>query len=123
MIKCFLVPMNEPPYGRENPQRPKYCDDLTWSGVPIFKKNYYLIKASGTAQQLLALQNQQGVYDFPNIDSDRLRDMPNARRIKNRLMYKLLDLNESEDLTTKQFVNLLANSETMHGWDKDRIIV
>ena len=115
--------MTDPPYSRDNPQRPKYCDELTWSGVPIFKKNYYLIKASGTAQQLLALQNQQGVYDFPNIDSDRLRDMPNARRIKNRLMYKLLDLNENEDLTTKQFVNLLANSETMHGWDKDRIIV
>lgn len=123
MIKCFLVPMTEPPYSRETPQEPKYCNDISWSGVPIFKKNYYLIKASGTAQQLLTLQNQQGVYDFPNVGSDRLRDMPNARRIKNRLMYKLLGLNEDENLTAKQFINLLANSEVMHGWDKDRIQV
>lgn len=123
MIKCFLVPMTDPPYGRESPQMPKYCDDISWSGVPIFKKNYYLIKANGTASQLLTLQNQQGVYDFPNIDEDKLKDMPNARRTKNRLMFKLLDLNEDTNLTTKQFVNLLANSEAMHGWDKDRIIV
>lgn len=121
MIKCFLVPMTDPPYSRENNQRPKFCDDLTWSGVPIFKKNYYLIKAMGTTAQLLVLQNQQGVFDFPNIDGDKLKNMPNARKTKNRLMFKLLDLNENVDLTTKQFINLLANSETMHGWDKDSV--
>lgn len=115
--------MNEPPYGRDNHQRPKFCDNLTWSGVPIFAKKYYLIKASGTIAQLLALQNQTGVFDFPNIDTDRLRDMPNARRVKNRAMYKLLGLNENEELTTRQFINLLANSETMHGWDKDSVFI
>lgn len=123
MIKCFLVPMTNTPYSRENPQRPKYCDGLTWSGVPIFKKNYYLIKASGTAQQLLALQSQQGVIDFPNTDTDRLRDMPQARQVKNRVMYKLLDLVENEELTTRQFINLCANSGAMHGWDKDLVFV
>lgn len=115
--------MTDPPYSRENHQRPKYCEGVSWSGVPIFSKNYYLIKASGTIAQLLTLQNQTGVFDFPNIDTDRLRDMPNARRIKNRLMYRLLDLKENEELTTYQFINLLANSETMHGWDKDKIFI
>lgn len=115
--------MTDPPYSRDNPQRPKYCDELTWSGVPFLAKNYYLIKVNATAQELLALQNQQGVYDFPNIDTDRLVDMPKARRTKNGLMFKLFDLNENTDLTTKQFINLLANSEVMHGWDKDRIIL
>lgn len=123
MIKCFLVPMTEPPYGREHPQEPKYCDDISWSGVPIFNKNYYLIKAQGTAQQLLTLQNQAGVIDFPNIDADRLRDTPKARRTKNRLIFQRLGLNENEDLDVRQFINLCANSEAMHGWDKDRIIV
>jgi len=115
--------MTEPPYGRENPQRPKYCDDLTWSGVPIFNKNYYLIKAQGTAQELLTLQNQTGVIDFPNIDTDKLRDTPKARRTKNRLIFQKLGLNENEDLDARQFINLCANSEKMHGWDKDRIIL
>lgn len=115
--------MTDPPYSRENQQKPKYCESVSWSGVPIFSKNYYLIKASGTAQQLLTLQNQQGVIDFPNIDTDKLSEMPQARRVKNRAMFKLLRLNENEDLTTKQFINLLANSETMHGWDKDKVFV
>lgn len=123
MIKCFLVPMTEPPYGRENHQRPKYVTGLSWSGVPIFNKNYYLIKVSGTAQQLKELQDQEGVIDFPNIDTDKLVDMPSARRVKNKAMYKLMGLNENENLTTKQFINLLANSETMHGWDKDSVFV
>lgn len=123
MIKCFLVPMTEAPYSKENPQRPKYCDDISWSGVPIFNKNYYLIKAQGTAQQLLTLQNQAGVYDFPNIDTDRLRDTPKARRTKNKLIFQRLGLNENEDLDVRQFINLCANSEKMHGWDKDRIIL
>lgn len=123
MIKCFLVPMTEPPHTKESPCMPKYVDEIraNWTGVPIFNKNYFLIKVGGTAQQLLTLQNKQGVYDFPNVDTDRLRDMPNARRIKNRLMCKLLGLNEDESLTTKQFINLLANSETVHGWDKDKV--
>lgn len=115
--------MTEPPYSREFPQEPKYCENISWSGVPILQKNYYLIVAKGTAQELLALQNQAGVFDFPNVDTDRLKDMPQARRTKNKAMYKLLKLNENEDLTTKQFINLLANSETMHGWDKDRVLV
>lgn len=115
--------MTDPPYSRETPQEPKYCNGINWSGVPIFNKNYYLIKANGTASQLLTLQNQTGVFDFPNVDTDRLRDMPNARRIKNRLMYRLLGLNENESINTRQFINLLANSETMHGWDKDTIAV
>jgi hypothetical protein len=115
--------MTEPPYGRETPQEPKYCNDISWSGVPIFSKNYYLIKAQGTAQELLTLQNQAGVIDFPNIDADRLRDTPKARRTKNRLIFQKLGLNENEDLDVRQFINLCANSEAMHGWDKDRIIL
>lgn len=125
MIKCFLVPMTEPPYSKEKPRMPKYVDEIktNWTGIPFFNKSYFLIKANGTAQQLLTLQNQQGVYDFPNVDEDRLSSMPNARRIKNRAMYKLLGLNENEALNTRQFINLLANSETMHGWDKDKVQV
>lgn len=123
MIKCFLVPMTDPPYSRENHQRPKYVTGLSWSGVPIFNKNYYLVKASGTAQQLLGLQNQQGVCDFPNIDTDKLSSMPQARKVKNKTMFKLLGLVENEELTTKQFINLLANAETMHGWDKDSVFI
>lgn len=104
---------------------PMYVDDLrtNWTGVPIFQKNYYLIKANGTASQLLALQNQAGVIDFPNIDTDRLRDTPKARRTKNRLIFQRLGLNENEDLDVRQFINLCANSETMHGWDKDKAVI
>ena len=125
MIKCFLVPMTEPPYTKETPRMPMYVDDLrtNWTGVPIFQKNYYLIKANGTASQLLALQNKQGVIDFPNIDTDRLRDTPKARRTKNKLIFQKLGLSENEDLDVRQFINLCANSEVMHGWDKDRIIL
>ena len=68
-------------------------------------------KAQGTAQELLALQNQTGVIDFPNIDTDRLRDTPKARRTKNRLIFQRLGLNENEDLDVRQFINLCANSE------------
>lgn len=123
MIKCFLVPMTDPPYSRDNPQRPKYCDELTWSGVPIFSKNYYLIKASGTDAQLLTLQNQQGVFDFPNIDTDRLIDTPKARRNKNKLIFQKLGITENERLTALQFINLCANSEVMNGWDKNKVFV
>lgn len=115
--------MNEPPYSRDNHQRPKNCDHLTWSGVPIFKKNYYLVKVAGTPAQLLALQNQQGVIDFPNVDTDKLKDMPQARKIKNKALYKALGLVENTELTTRQFINLCANSETMHGWDKDSVFL
>lgn len=117
--------MTEPPYSRDNPQAPKYINELriNWSGVPLFNKKYYLVLANGTLAQLNDLQAGQGVYDFPNVDTDRLSSMPNARKIKNRAMHKLLGLVENEDLTTKQFINLVANSETMHGWNKDLIIV
>lgn len=125
MIKCFLVPMTEPPYTKETPRMPMYVDDLrtNWTGVPLLSRGYFLIKVNAPEERLLALQNKQGVIDFPNIDADRLRDTPKARRTKNKLIFQRLGLNENEDLDVRQFINLCANSEAMHGWDKDKAVI
>lgn len=115
--------MTEPPYTKETPRMPKYVDEVRtdWTGVPLVNRGYFLIKANSTADKLLQLQNQPGVIDFPNVDTDRLRDTPKARRAKNRLIFQRLGLNENEDLDARQFINLCANSEKMHGWDKDLV--
>lgn len=115
--------MTEPPYTKEAPRMPKYVDEVRtdWTGVPLANRGYFLIKANSTADKLLQLQNQPGVIDFPNVDTDRLRDTPKARRTKNRLIFQRLGLNENEDLSVKQFIDLCANSEMNHGWDKDLV--
>lgn len=113
--------MTEPPYGRENHQRPKYISGLSWSGVPIFSKGHYVALVSGTSKQLSDLQKQPGVIDFPNVDTDDLDALPKARKTKNTVILNILKGRLEGKTTVKEFINDCANIEMNHGWDKDKI--
>lgn len=124
MIKCFLVPMTKPPYSKENKQRPEYMDELriNWTGSPLFVKKHYLIMANSTPEKLLELQNKPGVIDMPNIDEDKLSNLPLARKVKNKEIEKVLSRTFDEKLTVKDFINSVANSEG-NTWNKDKLFV
>lgn len=124
MIKCFLVPMTEPPYSRENPQRPQYMDELriNWTGSPLMVKRHYLIMANSTPEKLLELQNKKGVIDMPNIDDDKLVSLPKARKDKNKIIETLIGKTFDQEKSVKDLINEVANSEG-NTWDKDKLFV
>lgn len=113
--------MTDPPYSRINNQRPKYVQELqiNWTGVPLFNKKYYLIKAGSTAQKLTALQNSAGVIDFPDVDTDLLSSLPQARKTKNTLICTTLGIASKTNERVLDFINRVANSERENGWRKD----
>jgi len=117
--------MTEPPYNKIDNQRPKYINELkiSWSGVPLFDKKMYLVKANSTELKLQELQAQEGVIDFPNADNDLFEDLPQARKDKNILIAQKFGLKTKNKESTRNFINRVANSETDHGWDKNEIIV
>ena len=115
--------MSEPPYSKDNHQRPKYLRELgiSWSGVPMFNSNSYLVKANGDASKLAQLQQEDGVIDFPNVDDDDMDSLPEDRKIKDKEIKKKLKMEDKEE-KVKDFINRSANSEFNHGWDKDKIV-
>lgn len=124
MIKCFLIPMTEPPYSRENPQRPQYMDELriNWTGSPLMVKKHYLVMANSTPEKLLELQNKKGVIDMPNIDDDKLKDLPQERKDKNKLIEDLIGKTFDPEKSVKDLINEVANCED-NTWDKDKLFV
>lgn len=125
MERCFLIPMSDPPYSRLNPQCPKYINELeiSWSGVPLFIKKYYIVKAVSTVEKLDALQAMVGVIDFPNNDNDTLDSLPIDRKTKNEEILKVVSIKTKNKDKVKDFINNCANSELDHKWDKDQIVV
>jgi len=111
--------MTEKPYSRQNPQKPKYIDELgiSWSGVPLFGKNVYIVKAASTVEKLDELQSMPGVIDFPNVDDDVLSSLPKARKDKNAELVKILKVDDKVGKVV-DLINKSANSEVNHGWDK-----
>lgn len=124
MIKCFLVPMTEPPYSRQNPQRPMYMDELriNWTGSPLFKAKHYVVKTNSTAAKLLLLQNKPGVIDFPNVDTDELSKLTQDRKTKDTEIKKVLGLKDLAGEKVKDYINRAAMSEG-NSWDKDKLFV
>ena len=116
--------MSEPPYSKENPQRPQYMDELriNWTGSPLMIKKHYLVMANSTPEKLLELQNKKGVIDMPNIDSDKLKYLPQARKDKNIEIEKIIGKTPLQDTTVKDYINGIANSEG-NTWDKDKLFV
>lgn len=125
MIKCFLVPMTEPPYSRQNPQKPMYMDELriNWTGSPLFKSKYYVVKANGTVAKLIELQGKTGVKDFPNIDTDILSDLPDSRKTKDAEIKSLVKITDVAGEKVKDFINRTARCEGNTVWDKDTLFV
>lgn len=117
--------MTEPPYSRVNNQRPKYVKEmqLSWSGVPLFNSKMYVAKVAGTAEELVELQLQEGVIDFPNVDEDLIKDLPQARKDKNTKLLKALKMKNENNEKVVDFINRSANSELDHGWKKDLVFV
>lgn len=116
--------MSEPPYSKENPQRPMYMDELriNWTGSPLMIKKHYLVMANSTPEKLLELQNKKGVIDMPNIDDDKLKDLPKARKDKNTLIETLVGKTFDQKKTVKDLINEVANCEG-NTWDKDKLFV
>lgn len=116
--------MSEPPYSRENPQRPMYMDELriNWTGSPLFKRKCYLVMANSTPEKLLLLQNKKGVIDMPNNDNDQLGDLPLSRKNKNKEIEAVIGVTPPDTITVKEYINGIANIEG-NSWNKDKLFV
>lgn len=117
--------MTDPPYSKENNLRPKYVRELgiNWSGVPLFNTGVYILKAAATPERLSQLQVSTGVIDFPNVDGDRLENLPEARKNKDRQIKTSLKLADIPGENVREFINRSANSEVNHDWRKDGVFV
>lgn len=117
--------MTEPPYSRENPQRPKYMDELriNWTGSPLMIKKHYLIKANSTLVKLNELQSQDGVIDLPNVNTDVIENLPVARKVKNAVIEKLLGITVDPKGKVVDFVNQVARAEGNTAWHSDKLFV
>lgn len=117
--------MSEPPYSRENPQRPKYMDELriNWTGSPLFVKKHYLVKANSTLEKLNKLQAEAGVIDLPNTNTDVMESLPVARKVKNAVIEKLLGVTTDPKSKVVDFVNQVARSEGNTAWHTDKLFV
>lgn len=117
--------MTEPPYSKENPQRPQYMDNLriNWTGSPLFAKKYYLVKANSTLEKLNTLQAEAGVIDLPNINTDVMETLPVARKIKNATIEKLLGITSDPKSKVLDFVNQVARSGGNAAWHADKLFV
>lgn len=124
MVRCFLIPMTDPPYSRVNPQRPKYVDQFENSRTnsPLLDKGYFLSVVSARVADLNWLQNQDGVIDLPNIDNDRIRDLPPARRQKNHQIEALVEIAEDEGETVGNYINRVACASG-NNWEKSKVYV
>lgn len=125
MVRCFLIPMTEPPYSRANPQRPKYVDQFenSRSNSPLFDKGYFLTVVSAQVSDLNWLQNQDDVIDLPNIDNDRIGDLPAARRQKNHQIDAIVGIDEDVAETVATYINRVARASGNSGWDKSKVFV
>lgn len=125
MIKCFLIPMTTPPYSQENPQRPKYVDKFVnnRTNSPLFKANYFVTKIAAKNKDLLWLQKQKGVIDFPNIDTDKFEDIPKERQEKNLKIARSIGVTNERNELNRDFINKCARVEGNITWDKDKVFV
>lgn len=117
--------MSDPPYSKQNPQRPKYMDEhrINWTGSPLFEKKHYLVKANSTLEKLNALQAEKGVIDLPNVNTDLMETLPAARKIKNAVIEKLLGITADPTSKVVDFVNQVARSEGNTAWHTDKLFV
>ena len=125
MKRCFLIPMTDPPYSYENSQRPKYLHEMriSWTGVPLFKKNIYLVMVNTSLEKLQLLQENEDVIDFPNIDDDTMDNLPDSRKLKNKNIHDILKIPTKDNEKVRDFINRAANSEVDHKWNKDELYV
>lgn len=129
MIRFFLVPMSEPPYSRENPQRPLFTEDLliNWTGIPLKNAPYYLIKAAchdDKVKKLDDLQASPGVIDFPNVLTDDNDKLPKARLDKNKLIKDVVGIVEAKDKKEKvgEFIDRVREKGGAKTWDKNAFV-
>lgn len=122
MIGYFIIPMTSPSYSRANPQKPLYCDKLGWFGSPLFKQNVYLIKASGTKEQLDELALQKKVERIEFDEDARIDDLTASEKGKLNGVLNSLKLEVREGETVGEFINRIAQSEG-NNWDRKKVYV
>lgn len=101
-IGYYLIPMVDPPYSRENKQRPQYVDEIrcNWSGHNVDELGYYVCKVNTTVDKHTDLASRTGVrslrFAWDTVISTLTPVQRNA--IKNWLTGKGLPYDASETI-------------------------
>jgi hypothetical protein len=66
-VAYYIIPMTEPPYSRQNPQRPQYVDEIkcNWVGHPVDALGVYICKVNTTEAKHTDLAGRTGVRQLP----------------------------------------------------------
>ncbi len=78
--------------------------------------------ANSTPEKLLELQNKKGVIDMPNVDDDKLKDLPQPRKNKNKLIENLIGKIFDSEKSVKDLIHEVANCEG-NTWNKNKLFV
>jgi len=107
--------MTEPPYSKEDNQRPKYIEEMfdiykfAWTGSPLFSKKMYVVKVSAPQALHTELESKVGVEVLDEVSQAK----------KNNITAKLKIAQHAGD--SKGFINFLARCEGNKDWDSEKL--
>ena len=107
----YLIPTTEPPYNRQNPQRPKYLREYryNWTGYPLQRFGYYVCKVNTTSENHRNLQACEGVILLPDWNASMVESLNAINLLKMWLDDRLIPFDLDE--TTGELMNRLIQTD------------